>query len=73
MYSLVTRVNNTVIYLKVAMRLNLKCSNHMKKNCSYVMRDVNTRLIAVIISQYIQKSLYYISEINMLHVNYISI
>lgn len=37
------------------------------------MRDVNTRLIAVIISQYIQKSLYYISEINMLHVNYISI
>lgn len=48
--SMLTRVNNTVLYiLKVAKRAVLESSHHKKKVCNYVWRWSLTRLVVVII------------------------
>lgn len=41
MYGMVSIANNTVIYLKVAKRENLKSSHHKKKTYNYEVTDVN--------------------------------
>lgn len=37
MHSMVIIVNNFIICFKVIKRLDLKCSQHKRKNCNYVM------------------------------------
>ena len=50
MYSMVPIVSNTVLYMKVAKRINLKISYQKKKICNYVWLWILSRLIMVAIS-----------------------
>ena len=40
-YFMVTIVNNTIAYLKVAKRVNLKSSHHKKKKSVAMLMDIN--------------------------------
>lgn len=55
MYRMVTMVNNTFIYLKVAKIVNLKISHHKKNNSVTIYGDGHwLHFIVAIILQYIQ-------------------
>lgn len=71
---MVTIVNNIVLHMKAAKRIDFK-SYHKKKIVSVWMVMNVTRIIAVIISQYIQKLNHYVvpGTDMMLCVNYTSV
>ena len=64
MYSIMTVVNNSVVYLKVAKRVDLKSSHHKERQLCEVI-DVSTNLIVVIISQYIHISNHTLTQCSM--------
>lgn len=73
MYSMATYINNTILHLEVAKKIDLKCSHHKKTICNYC--DVNQSYCGDHFARYTNtKPLCYTTETNaMFCVNNISI
>ena len=64
---IMVEIVNTVLYIWKLLRVNLKSSLlKKKKTCNYVQGWVLTRLIMVIISQYIQISNHYVVYLKLI-------
>lgn len=67
MHNMVAIVNNTVLHiLNFPKRVHLKSFHHKKKICNYVWGQMLTRLIVVIILQYIQIINLYVAYLKLI-------